>query len=136
MAATAYDEIFAVLARVFIRVTGFNGLSKARRLESRHLFVLTALADCFFKERGIYSLRREPSKQVKKRPSMGNKDYVFEDLGMLDDASLGIVLGECPYRLLTLALKTTPEPLQQRMLGLLTGGQKAASVKRFGRTAS
>lgn len=60
---------------------------------------------------------------------MGNKDYVFEDLGMLDDASLGIVLGECPYRLLTLALKTTPEPLQQRMLGLLTGDKKQLALR-------
>ena len=37
---------------------------------------------------------------------MGNKDYVFEDLEMLDHTSLDVLLSECPYRLLTLALKT------------------------------
>ena len=55
---------------------------------------------------------------------MGNKDYVFEDFEMLDDTSLGVLLSECSYRLLTLALKATPQPLRQRMLGLLTGDKK------------
>ena len=55
---------------------------------------------------------------------MENRDYVFEDFEMLDDTSLGVLLSECPYRLLTLALKPTPQPLRQRMLGLLTGDKK------------
>ena len=60
---------------------------------------------------------------------MGNKDYVFEDFEMLDDTSLGVLLSECPYRLLTLVLKATPQLLRQRMLGLLTGDKKQLLLK-------
>ena len=60
---------------------------------------------------------------------MENRDYVFEDFEMLDDTSLGVLLSECPYRLLTLALKATPQPLRQRMLGLLTGNKKQLLLK-------
>ena len=60
---------------------------------------------------------------------MGNKDYVFEDLEMLDHTSLDVLLSECPYRLLTLVLKATPQLLRQRMLGLLTGDKKQLLLK-------
>ena len=60
---------------------------------------------------------------------MENRDYVFEDFEMLDDTSLGVLLSECPYRLLTLVLKATPQLLRQRMLGLLTGDKKQLLLK-------
>ena len=50
---------------------------------------------------------------------MGQKQYVYEDLNSLDDESLGTVLSSCPYRLLALVLKATPEEMRDRMLGLL-----------------
>lgn len=55
---------------------------------------------------------------------MGQKQYVYEDLNSLDDQSLGTVLSSCPYRLLALILKATPEEMRQRMLGLLDGHKK------------
>ena len=49
---------------------------------------------------------------------MGNQVYTFDDLDMLNDAQLSILISECPYRLLALALSTTYESLRKRMLSL------------------
>ena len=55
---------------------------------------------------------------------MGQKQYVYEDLNSLDDESLGTVLSSCPYRLLALVLKATPEEMRDRMLSLLSANKK------------
>tara|TARA_A200000113_G_scaffold211876_1_gene212905 strand:- start:45 stop:362 length:318 start_codon:yes stop_codon:yes gene_type:complete len=55
---------------------------------------------------------------------MGQKQYVYEDLNSLDDESLTTVLSSCPYRLLALALKATPEEMRDRMLSLLSANKK------------
>lgn len=59
---------------------------------------------------------------------MGEQTYRYEDLDSLDDESLSIVLSQCPYRLLTLALKATAEPLKERILGLLTADRKQLAL--------
>ena len=55
---------------------------------------------------------------------MGQKQYVYEDLHSLDDETLGTVLSSCPYRLLALVLKATPEEMRDRMLSLLSANKK------------
>ena len=55
---------------------------------------------------------------------MGQNQYVYDDLDSLDDKSLGAVLSSCPYRLLALVLRATPEEMRERMLGLLDGHKK------------
>ena len=55
---------------------------------------------------------------------MGQKQYVYEDLNSLDDKSLSTVLSSCPYRLLALVLKATPEEMRDRMLSLLSANKK------------
>ena len=55
---------------------------------------------------------------------MNEKKYRYGDLDQLDDESLGTVLSECPYRMLTLALKATEVPLKERILSLLAVDRK------------
>lgn len=55
---------------------------------------------------------------------MQDRTYRYEDLDSLDDQSLGVIISECPYRLLTLALKATQAPLKERILSLLPGSRK------------
>lgn len=55
---------------------------------------------------------------------MGQKQYEYEDLNSLDDESLGTVLSNCPYRLLALVMKATPEVMRERMLRLLSADKK------------
>ena len=55
---------------------------------------------------------------------MGQKQYVYEDLNSLDDESLGTLLSSCPYRLIALVLKATPEEMRDRMLSLLSANTK------------
>ena len=55
---------------------------------------------------------------------MAQKQYVYEDLNSLDDKSLSTVLSSCPYRLLALVLKATPEEMRDRMLSLLSANKK------------
>ncbi len=62
---------------------------------------------------------------------MGQKQYVYEDLNSLDDKSLSTVLSSCPYRLLALVLKATPEEMRDRMLGLLDGHKKQLVLEDF-----
>ena len=62
---------------------------------------------------------------------MGQKQYVYEDLNSLDDESLGTVLSSCPYRLIALVLKATPEEMRERMLGLLDGHKKQLVFEDF-----
>ena len=62
---------------------------------------------------------------------MGRKQYVYEDLNSLDDENLGTVLSSCPYRLLALVLKATPEEMRERMLGLLDGHKKQLVFEDF-----
>ena len=62
---------------------------------------------------------------------MAQKQYVYEDLNSLDDKSLSTVLSSCPYRLLALVLKATPEEMRDRMLGLLDGHKKQLVLEDF-----
>jgi flagellar motor switch protein FliG len=62
---------------------------------------------------------------------MGQKEYDYEDLNSLDDKSLSTVLSSCPYGLLALVLKATPEAMQERMLGLLGGHKKQLVLEDF-----
>ena len=50
---------------------------------------------------------------------MGQRQYVYEDLNRLSDESLATLLSSCPYPLLALVLKATPEAMKERMLSLL-----------------
>ena len=50
---------------------------------------------------------------------MGQKQYVYDDLNSLSDDSLATLLSSCPYPLLALVMKATPETMKERMLGLL-----------------
>ena len=50
---------------------------------------------------------------------MGQRQYVYEDLNGLSDESLATVLSSCPFPLLALVMKATPETMKERMLGLL-----------------
>ena len=50
---------------------------------------------------------------------MGQRQYVYEDLNSLSDESLATLLSICPYPLLALVMKATPETMKERMLGLL-----------------
>jgi len=60
---------------------------------------------------------------------MEEKAYRYEDLDSLDDENLGVVLSECPYSLLTLALKATAEPFKERILSLLTADRRLLVIK-------
>ena len=60
---------------------------------------------------------------------MGNQVYTFDDLDMLNDAQLSILISECPYRLLALALSTTYESLRKRMLSLIPGNKRHLALK-------
>jgi flagellar motor switch protein FliG len=55
---------------------------------------------------------------------MAQKHYVYEDLNSLDDESLTTLLSNCPYCLLALVMKATPEAMKERMLCLLDGDKK------------
>ena len=55
---------------------------------------------------------------------MEQKQFIYEDLNSLDDESLSTVLSSCPYRLLALVLKATPEEMRDRMLSLLSANKK------------
>lgn len=50
---------------------------------------------------------------------MGQRQYVYDDLNSLSDDSLATLLSSCPYPLLALVMKATPETMKERMLGLL-----------------
>jgi flagellar motor switch protein FliG len=50
---------------------------------------------------------------------MGQRQYVYEDLNSLSDESLATLLSSCPYSLLALVMKATPEAMKERMLSLL-----------------
>ena len=62
---------------------------------------------------------------------MGQKQYVYEDLNSLDDESLATVISSCPYRLLALVMKATPESMRERMLSLLSGNKKRLVLDDF-----
>ena len=62
---------------------------------------------------------------------MGQKQYVYEDLNSLDDESLATVISSCPYRLLALVMKATPESMRERMLRLLSGNKKRLVLEDF-----
>ena len=64
---------------------------------------------------------------------MGQKEYEYDyqDLNSLDGESLSIVLSSCPYSLLALVLKATPEAMRERMLGLLDGHKKLLVLEDF-----
>ena len=62
---------------------------------------------------------------------MGQKPYVYEDLDGLSDESLTTVLSSCPYPLLALVMKATPETMKERMLSLLTGDKKRLVLNDF-----
>ena len=55
---------------------------------------------------------------------MQDRTYRYQDLDSPYDQSLGVILSECPYRLLTLALKATEASLKERILSLLAGSRK------------
>ena len=55
---------------------------------------------------------------------MGQKEYVYEDLNGLSDKSLATLLSSCPFLLLALVMKATPETMKERMLGLLKEDRK------------
>ena len=62
---------------------------------------------------------------------MGQRQYVYEDLKGLSDESLATVLSSCPYPLLALVMKATPEPMKERMLSLLNGDKERLVVNDF-----
>ncbi len=62
---------------------------------------------------------------------MEQKEYDYQDLDNLDDASLTTVLFNCPYRLLALVMKATPEKMRERMLDLLSGDKKQLVLDDF-----
>ena len=62
---------------------------------------------------------------------MRQKQYEYEDLNNLDDVSLATVLSSCPYRLLSLVMKATPEEMRERMLSLLSGDKKRLVLDDF-----
>ena len=63
---------------------------------------------------------------------MGQKKaYEYEDLNSLDDESLATVISSCPYRLLALVMKATPESMRERMLSLLYGNKKRLVLDDF-----
>ena len=70
-----------------------------------------------------------PSIKRKVKQSREEKAYRYDDLDSLDDENLGVVLSECPYRLLTLALKATAEPFKERILSLLTADRRLLVIK-------
>ena len=55
---------------------------------------------------------------------MGQRQYVYEDLNGLSDESLATVLSSCPYPLLALVMKATPDKMKERMLSLLSANKK------------
>ena len=62
---------------------------------------------------------------------MEQKQYEYRHLNDLEDESLSIVLSSCPYSLLALVLKATPEAMRERMLGLLDGYKKRLVLEDF-----
>ena len=62
---------------------------------------------------------------------MEQKQYEYRHLNDLEDESLSIVLSSCPYSLLALVLKATPEEMRERMLGLLDGHKKLLVFEDF-----
>ena len=62
---------------------------------------------------------------------MGQKQYVYEDLNSLDDESLATVISSCPYRLLALVMKATPESMRERMISLLSENKKRLVLDDF-----
>ena len=52
---------------------------------------------------------------------MEQKQYEYRHLNDLEDECLSTVLSSCPYPLLALVLKETPEAIRERILGLLDG---------------
>jgi flagellar motor switch protein FliG len=62
---------------------------------------------------------------------MGQRQYEYEDLNSLDDESLATVLSNCPYSLLALVMKATPETMRERMLELLGGDKKRLVLDEF-----
>ena len=62
---------------------------------------------------------------------MGQKQYVYEDLNSLDDERLATVISSCPYRLIALVMKATPESMRERMLSLLSGNKKRLVLNDF-----
>ena len=55
---------------------------------------------------------------------MGQRQYVYQDLNSLSDESLATLLSSCPYPLLALVMKATPEAMKERMLSLLNGDKR------------
>ena len=55
---------------------------------------------------------------------MGQRQYVYEDLNSLSDESLATLLSSCPYPLLALVMKATPQAMKERMLSLLNGDKR------------
>jgi flagellar motor switch protein FliG len=62
---------------------------------------------------------------------MGQRQYVYEDLNGLSDESLATVLSSCPYPLLALVMKATPDKMKERMLSLLSGDKKRLVLNDF-----
>ena len=62
---------------------------------------------------------------------MGQRQYVYEDLNGLSDESLATVLLSCPYPLLALVMKATPDKMKERMLSLLSGDKKRLVLNDF-----
>jgi flagellar motor switch protein FliG len=62
---------------------------------------------------------------------MGQRQYVYEDLSGLSDESLATVLSSCPYPLLALVMKATPDKMKERMLSLLSGDKKRLVLNDF-----
>ena len=62
---------------------------------------------------------------------MEQKQYEYRHLNDLEDESLSIVLSSCPYSLIALVLKATPEAMRDRMLGLLDGHKKQLVFEDF-----
>jgi len=55
---------------------------------------------------------------------MGQRQYVYEDLNNLSDERLATLLSSCPYPLLALVMKATPEAMKERMLSLLSSEKR------------
>ena len=62
---------------------------------------------------------------------MEQRQYVYEDLNGLSDESLATVLLSCPYPLLALVMKATPDKMKERMLSLLSGDKKRLVLNDF-----
>ena len=71
------------------------------------------------------------SNQLKRGFSMEPKQYEYRHFNDVEDESLSIVLSSCPYSLLALVLKATPEAMRDRMLGLLDRYKKRLVLEDF-----